>query len=60
MTPTPRSTPDPARLVRCRYLGRRDDRCTAEAVDPDGEILLCAGHLARAMELIRTVTAGSN
>lgn len=53
------TTVDPAaapRLPRCRYLAsgprRTLDRCTAEVVDPAGEILLCIAHLARAMELV--------
>lgn len=39
-------------MTRCRYLGRRDEPCTAEAVDPLGEILLCERHLGRAVELL--------
>jgi hypothetical protein len=35
------------RVVRCRSL----DQCTAEAVDPEGEIKLCQVHLAAAMQL---------
>ena len=46
-------------VVRCRYLasGKRGslDRCTAEAVDPVGEIILCISHLALALELIQGV-----
>jgi hypothetical protein len=34
-------------------LGKRDHQCTAEVVDPDGEILLCTEHLGRALQLIR-------
>lgn len=41
------------RLPRCRYLVRHLNQCTSEVVDPDGEILLCAQHLARALELIK-------
>jgi hypothetical protein len=41
-----------ARYTTCRYLGRYGDPCTAEAVDPDGELLLCEGHLALALELL--------
>lgn len=39
------------RLITCHYLGRHRNQCTAEAVDPDGEILLCISHLGRALEL---------
>jgi hypothetical protein len=41
------------RRTICRYLGKRGEQCTAEAVDPDGELLLCAEHLGRALQLIR-------
>jgi hypothetical protein len=44
------------RVVRCRYLRRNDVLCTGEAVDPDGEILLCTKHLARAMRLVDAAT----
>jgi hypothetical protein len=43
--------------VRCRYLGRRGVQCTAEVVDPNGEILLCTKHLGRAMELLNRAGA---
>ena len=47
---------------RCRYLvtGKHDslDRCTAEAVDSLGEILLCTHHLALALELLRSAGLG--
>ena len=41
------------RRVTCRYLGKRDNQCTAEVVDPEGEILLCPEHLGRALQLIQ-------
>ena len=40
------------RIITCRYSGRHGDLCTAEAVDPEGEILLCLVHLGRALELL--------
>ncbi len=40
------------RILTCRYSGRHGDLCTGEAVDPDGEILLCIVHLGRALELL--------
>ncbi|MET0520822.1 MAG: hypothetical protein ABW156_02440 [Jiangellaceae bacterium] len=47
------------RIVLCRYLRRgTKGQCTAEAVDPDGEILLCAHHLARVLELLRSTAPG--
>ncbi|MCW2920005.1 MAG: hypothetical protein JWN52_8073 [Actinomycetia bacterium] len=48
-------TPKPtaAKLERCRYLGRGDNQCTGEVLDPAAEILLCRKHLARALQLIR-------
>lgn len=38
--------------VFCRYLRLSDRQCTGEAVDPDGDVLLCSKHLARAMVMI--------
>lgn len=49
MTPTDR-------LIRCRYLRRNSQQCTGEAVDPDGDILLCTKHLARAIAMVRAHT----
>lgn len=40
----------------CKYTVEHGHRCTAEAVDPDGELLLCYRHLAAAVELIRSLT----
>jgi len=42
-----------ARLARCRYRRRNDEMCTGEVVDPDGEVLLCGKHLARALQLVQ-------
>lgn len=56
MTTTAIASPD--RLTRCRYLDRYDNRCTGEAVDPEGEVLLCITHLGRALELFRRRAAG--
>lgn len=45
-----------APIVLCRYLRRGTvGQCTAEAVDPNGEILLCTKHLARTLEMLRGV-----
>lgn len=41
------------RRITCRVANRLGDLCTGEAVDPDGEILLCLKHLGRALELFR-------
>jgi hypothetical protein len=35
----------------CRYLRRNDEQCTAEAVDPEADVLICVKHLARAVKL---------
>lgn len=44
----------PQRKVTCRYLRRgTQGQCTGEAVDDYGEILLCAKHLGRALELVK-------
>lgn len=43
-----------ARVVLCRVLRRgTSGQCTGEAVDPNGELLICSRHLARAIELLR-------
>lgn len=42
-----------SRRTTCRYLRRDNNQCTGEAVDPEGEILLCTKHLARSIELVR-------
>ncbi len=39
-------------IVRCRYHDKYL-ACTAEAVDPIGEVLLCTTHLGRALEMLR-------
>jgi hypothetical protein len=45
-------------VTRCRYLRRGTaGQCTAEAVDGQGEIVLCTHHLARAMELLNRAGA---
>ncbi len=48
-----------ARRITCRMLGTTGDRCTAEAIDPLGDILICLHHAAAVMALIneRTTTA---
>jgi hypothetical protein len=48
--------PASTRIVTCRYLGKRDVQCTAEAVDPDGALLICAHHLGRALEMVKERT----
>ena len=40
------------RVVTCRYLKAYNTQCTAEAVDPSAEVLLCVRHLAEAQRLI--------
>jgi len=47
------SVSTPARLVRCHVLGKRSGtQCTAEALDPDGEILICSRHAAAVLEMV--------
>jgi len=43
--------PDPK--AQCRFYSRYANRCTGEAVDPAGEILICQRHLGYAMELLQ-------
>ncbi|GAA4676661.1 hypothetical protein GCM10023347_33710 [Streptomyces chumphonensis] len=46
------------RVVTCRYVKPQSgQQCTAEAVDPDGELLICARHLAMAQRLIQQAMA---
>lgn len=44
-----------ANYVQCRYLRRSGEQCTAEALDASAsaEILLCAKHAGRVIELVR-------
>ncbi len=42
-----------SRKVTCRYL-KRHEVCSAEAVDPTAETLLCAKHIAGALAAIKT------
>ena len=42
----------PERVVTCRVLKAYNTQCTAEAVDPNAELLICARHLAEAQRLI--------
>lgn len=44
------------RRITCRYLRKDSNQCTAEAVDPSGEILLCIKHMARTIEMVRART----
>lgn len=41
-----------ARYVTCRVLSGKGNQCTAEAVDPTAELLICTRHLAQAQRLI--------
>ncbi|WP_165959106.1 hypothetical protein [Actinomadura sp. KC345] len=49
--------PTTQRLTRCRYLRKNDQQCTAEAVDPNAEVLLCTKHMARVVEHARATYA---
>lgn len=42
-----------AKYTQCRYLRRSGDQCTAEAVDPTADVLLCIKHMARVVEHAR-------
>jgi hypothetical protein len=42
------------RITTCRYLRRNGELCTAEALDPEGNILICMKHAGRVMEMVRT------
>lgn len=43
-----------ARIVRCRMLNAKNDQCTAQALDEQGEVLICQRHAALVLELIQT------
>ncbi|MFJ2631085.1 hypothetical protein ACIO6U_03850 [Streptomyces sp. NPDC087422] len=43
-----------AKYVTCRVLSGKGNQCTAEAVDPDAELHICARHLAAAQRLIHS------
>jgi hypothetical protein len=47
------ATPTHERRVSCRYLRRSGEQCTAECLDPEGDILICAKHAARTVVLIK-------
>lgn len=42
----------PERIRRCRYLKPNNHQCTAEAADPDSDMLLCFKHLQWAYEVV--------
>jgi hypothetical protein len=41
-------------VIRCRYLRRNEEQCTAEALDssPDAEIVICQKHAAAVLDLV--------
>lgn len=41
------------RIVRCRMLNAKSDPCTAEALDEQGEVLICARHAGLVLELVQ-------
>ncbi|MBA9002030.1 hypothetical protein [Thermomonospora cellulosilytica] len=47
-----------ANYTQCRYLRRNGEQCTAEALDPSADILICSKHAARTMQLIRAAATG--
>lgn len=44
-------------MITCRYVDRHGNRCTAEVLDPDGELLLCLRHTVAAVEYAHHVQA---
>lgn len=43
-----------SRIVRCRYLCRDGNRCSAEAIDPRPDVIaICGKHAARVLVLVR-------
>jgi hypothetical protein len=45
------------KYVTCRMTNRFGTRCTAEAIDPNGEAVICARHAA---EVMRTIDQARN
>lgn len=41
------------RHIQCRYLRRSGEQCSAEVLDPDAEVLICAKHAGRVLELTK-------
>ncbi|WP_329187019.1 hypothetical protein [Actinacidiphila glaucinigra] len=41
-----------AQYVTCRMTNRFGNQCTAEAIDPNGEAIICARHAAEVMRTI--------
>ncbi len=41
-----------ARRVLCRMVDMYGDRCTGEALDANGDVLICIEHAAKVMRLI--------
>lgn len=55
-TSTTASTPSQP-VIRCRYRRQSGEMCTAEVLDPNADILICAKHAARVMALIKAARA---
>lgn len=45
------------RIVTCRMTDRWGNRCTGEAIDPDGEALICIRHYAAAARTVEAAKA---
>lgn len=53
------ATPTHKRRVCCRYRRRDGEMCTGEALEPDGEIILCGKHTARAIIMAKRRAAAA-
>lgn len=49
----------PDRIVTCRMTDRRGNRCTGEAIDPSGEVLICIRHYSAALRTVREAQAAA-
>ncbi|GAA2972218.1 hypothetical protein [Streptomyces enissocaesilis] len=47
----------PDRIVTCRMTNRHGNRCTAEAIDPNGEVLICIRHYVAVCRTVREAQA---
>jgi hypothetical protein len=47
------------RRVTCRMVDQHGNRCTGEAIDANGEVLICIGHAAAVLRLVNIRVAAT-
>lgn len=50
----------PERIVTCRVLKAYNTQCTAEAIDPGGEVLICLRHAAAVQRTLSAARAAAS